>query len=78
MGKLRHIFKLAAVALIGSSGMLTGCGYRAALHASYIPEVTDSTLYPGVKPEYQQLAALMEKDTGIPPSTGYTIGFIPD
>ena len=78
MGKLRHIFKLAAVALIGGSLMLTGCGYRAALHASYIPEVTDSTLYPGVKPEYQQLAALMEKDTGIPPSTGNTIGFIPD
>ncbi|MBR4734561.1 MAG: hypothetical protein IK052_00570 [Bacteroidales bacterium] len=57
---------------------LTACGYRAALHASYIPEVTDSTLYEGVKPEYQQLAALMEKDTGIPPSTGNTVGFIPD
>ena len=61
MGKLSHIFKLAAVALIGGSLMLTGCGYRAALHASYIPEVTDSTLYPGVKPEYQQLAALLER-----------------
>ena len=48
MGKLSHIIKLAAVALIGGSLMLTGCGYRAALHASYIPEVTDSTLYPGV------------------------------
>ena len=78
MGKLSHIFKLAAVALIGGSLMLTGCGYRAALHASYIPEVTDSTQYAGIKPEYQQLAALMEKDTGIPPSTGNTIGFILD
>ena len=73
MGKLRNILTVVAAAVI-----LTGCGYRAALHASYIPEVTDSTLYPGVRPEYQQLAALMEKDTGIPPSTGNTIGFIPD
>ena len=31
MGKLSHIFKLTAVALIGGSLMLTGCGYRAAL-----------------------------------------------
>ncbi|MBR5403214.1 MAG: hypothetical protein IK113_03200, partial [Bacteroidales bacterium] len=79
MVNIRHILTLvtAAGALLGS-GLLTGCGYRAALHASYIPEVTDSTMYPGVKPEYQQLAALMEKDTGIPPSTGNTIGFIPD
>ena len=58
MGNIRHILTLvtAAGALLGS-GLLTGCGYRAALHASYIPEVTDSTLYPGVKPENQQLAA---------------------
>lgn len=66
------------VAVMAAGIALTACGYRAALHASYIPEVTDSTLYEGVKPEYQQLAALMEKDTGIPPSTGNTVGFIPD
>ena len=73
MKALRHI-----LAVVAAAGFFTGCGYRGALHASYIPEVTDSTLYPGVKPEYQQLAALMEKDTGIPPSTGNTVGFIPD
>lgn len=63
---------------LASLTLLTGCGYRAPLHLSYIPEVTDSTLYEGVKPQYQQLAALMEKDTGIPPTTGNTVGFIPD
>ena len=56
MKALRHI-----LAVVAAAGFFTGCGYRGALHASYIPEVTDSTLYPGVKPEYQQLAALMEK-----------------
>ena len=55
---------------------VTACGYRGALHASYIPEVT--TPYEGVAPEYQELAALLEKDTGIPPSTGNTVSFIPE
>ena len=73
MIKLRRL-----LIILTAATALTGCGYRAALHASYIPEVTDSTMYPGVRKEYQQLAALMEKDTGIPPSTGNTIGFIPD
>lgn len=71
MVKIWHIITIMAAAAV-----VSGCGYRGALHASYIPEVT--TPYEGVKPEYQQLAALMEKDTGIPPSTGNTVGFIPD
>lgn len=70
---MRRAAGAAAVAL-----SVTACGYRGALHASYIPEVTDSTSYPGVRPEYKQLAALMEKDTGIPTSTGNTLAFIPD
>jgi cardiolipin synthase len=70
---VKHILVLTTAACV-----ISACGYRAALHQSYIPEVTDSTMYPGVRPEYQQLAALMEKDTGIPPSTGNTVGFIPD
>ena len=57
---------------------VTSCGYRAALHASYIPEVTDSTHYAGVRPEYQQLAALMEKDTGMAPTQGNTLQLVPD
>lgn len=57
---------------------LAGCGYRAPLYKSYIPEVADSTAYPGVAPEYQQLAALMEKDTGFAPREGNTVTMFPD
>jgi len=28
---------------------LTGCGYRAPMHPSYLPVVTDSTLYAGIR-----------------------------
>lgn len=55
---------------------LTGCGYRAPLHKSYIPVVTDTTLYSGVRAEYQQLAALMEKDTGMKPVEGNTVTMV--
>ena len=57
---------------------LAGCGYRAPLHPSYIPEVTDSILYGGVRPGYQQLAALMEKDTRLKPREGNTVTLIAD
>jgi cardiolipin synthase len=57
---------------------LAGCGYRAPLHPSYIPQVTDSTHYGGVRPEYQQLAALMEKDTRLKPREGNTVTMIAD
>lgn len=50
--------------------LLAGCGYRAPMHQSYLPVVTDSTLYAGIRPDYQQLAALMEKDTGMKPVEG--------
>jgi len=55
---------------------LVGCGYRAPLHKSYIPVVTDSTLYGGIRAEYQQLAALMEKDTGMKPAEGNTVSLV--
>ena len=55
---------------------LAGCGYRAPLHKSYIPVVTDSTLYAGVRPDYRQLAALMEKDTGMEPVEGNTVTLV--
>ena len=55
---------------------LAGCGYRAPLHQSYIPVVTDSTLYSGVRADYQQLAALMEKDTGMKPIEGNTVSLV--
>ena len=43
--------------------MLQGCGYRALLYRSYIPEEPDTVVYAGVRTGYQQLALLMEKDT---------------
>ena len=55
---------------------LAGCGYRAPLHKSYIPVVTDSTLYSGVRADFQQLAALMEKDTGMKPIEGNTVSLV--
>lgn len=68
----RRAFFLAGILL------LTGCGYRAPLFQSYIPVVQDTTEYPGVRPEYQQLAALMEKDTGLSPVEGNTVTLFPD
>lgn len=67
------LFLLAAVVVLPS-----GCGYRAPLHASYIPEVADTTRYACVGADYQQLAALMEKDTGLEPTTGNTVSLLPD
>ena len=57
---------------------LTACGYRAPLYKSYIPEVVDTTAYPGVAPAYQELAALMEKDTGFVPQEGNTVTLFPE
>ena len=57
---------------------LTACGYRAPMYKSYIPEVVDSTAYPGVAPAYQELAALMEKDTGFVPQEGNTVTLFPE
>lgn len=57
---------------------LAGCGYRAPLYKSYIPVVEDTTAYPGVAPAYQELAALMEKDTGYSPKEGNTVTLFPD
>ena len=58
--------------------LLAGCGYRAPMHASYVPEVRDSSRYAGVRPAYQELAALMEKDVDMLPIQGNTVTFIAD
>ena len=58
--------------------LLTGCGYRAPLYQSYIPQVRDTTEYPGVRPGFQELAALIEKDTGLSPTPGNTVTLFPD
>ena len=58
--------------------LVTGCGYRAPFHASYIPEISDSTRYAGVRTDYQPLAALVAKDTGMEPITGNTVGLVND
>ncbi len=64
--------------LLAGSLLLTGCGYRAPLYQSYIPEVRDTTEYPGVRPAYQELAALLEKDTELEPTEGNTVTLLPD
>ena len=58
--------------------ILAGCGYRAPMHASYVPEVRDSSRYSGVRPAYQELAALMEKDVDMLPTQGNTVTLIAD
>ena len=58
--------------------LVTGCGYRAPFHASYIPEMSESTRYAGVRTDYQPLAALVAKDTGMEPITGNTVGLVND
>ena len=57
--------------------LLTACGYRAPLYPSYIPQV-DSAQSEGIQPGYQELAALMEKDTELKPSQGNTVTLIAD
>ena len=57
--------------------MLQGCGYRALLYRSYIPEEPDTVVYAGVRTGYQQLALLMEKDTGLEPTVGNTLSLLP-
>lgn len=66
------------ITLLAGSLLLTGCGYRAPLYQSYIPEVKDTSAYPGVRPDYKELAALMEKDTGFAPREGNTVTLFPE
>lgn len=58
--------------------LLAGCGHRTPLRPSDIPEVKDTTEYSGVRPAYKQLAALLEKDTGLKPTTGNSVILLPD
>lgn len=71
---------LSLLKLIPLAGvlLLSGCGYRAPMHASYVPEVQDSSRYAGVRPAYQELAALMEKDVDMLPTQGNTVTLIAD
>lgn len=68
----RLLFGLAAGLL------LAGCGYRVPLSLSYIPAVTDTAAYDGVRKEYRELAALIDKDTGLKPTAGNTVTLLPD
>lgn len=73
------VFRIVgAAALMTTALLLQGCGYRAPLHASDIPEVQEDAYYDGVRGDYQQLAALLAKDTGMVPTTGNTVGLITD
>lgn len=64
--------------LLAAFLLFTGCGYRAPLHPSYIPEITGGAALPGTHADYRQLAALMEKDTGMKPTDGNTVTILPD
>jgi cardiolipin synthase len=74
----RLIQKPSGMVLILGCTLLSGCGYRAPMHASYIPEVKDTALYAGIRPEYLELAALMEKDVDMRPTSGNTVTLIAD
>lgn len=80
MGILQRMksFRSMAVAGLLAALLVQACGYRAPLHASDIPEVSEESFYPGVRNDYQELAALLAKDTGMEPSTGNTVGLITD
>ncbi len=71
-------FRIMGAAALLAALLLQGCGYRAPLHASDIPEVGEESYYDGVRSDYQQLAALVAKDTGMEPETGNTLGLIYD
>lgn len=58
--------------------LLSGCGYRAPLLKSYIPDITDSSRFAGIRGDYMELAALLSKDTGLDPTGGNTLGLLPD
>lgn len=64
--------------LLSALLLLAGCGYRAPLHPSYIPETPDGAAWTGVHADYRQLAALMTKDTGLEPTEGNTVTLCPD
>ena len=66
------------ITLLAGSLFLAGCGYRAPLYQSYIPEVKDTTVYPGVRPAYKELAALLEKDTQMGPTQGNSVTLLPE
>lgn len=74
---MRSPFRFIVTGLLAAL-VLTGCGYRAPLHASYIPEEIDTARFAPVRRDFRQLAALMTKDTGMEPVTGNTLGLIPD
>ena len=75
---MRALQIVGVAALTATAVLFQGCGYRAPLHVSDIPEVTEESYYDGVRSDYQELAALMTKDTGMEPITGNTVGLITD
>ena len=71
-------FRIMGAACLLAALLAQACGYRAPLHASDIPAVSEDAYCDGVRSDYQELAALMTKDTGMEPTTGNTVGLIID
>lgn len=56
--------------------LVTGCGYRAPMYKTVI--TTDPSQYVSVREAYRELAALMDTDTGMPPTDSNTLNLLPD
>ncbi len=56
--------------------LLTGCGYRAPLQKTVIPEAEDPA-FGIIRPAYRELAATVAARTGLPPTAGNQVHLIP-
>lgn len=56
--------------------LVTGCGYRAPMYKTAI--TTDPSQYVSVREAYRELAALIDSDTGMPPTDSNTLNLLYD
>ena len=63
--------------MVSAALFLTGCGYRAPLHKTVIPEADDPA-FGIIRSRYRDLAATVAYSTGLRPTQGNCVGVIPD
>ena len=66
----------AYLCVLSAALLLTGCGYRAPLHKTVIPEAEDPA-FGIIRPAYRELAATVAESTGLPPTEGNRVSIIP-
>lgn len=66
-----------ALCMLSAALCLTGCGYRAPLHKTVIPEAEDPA-FGMIRPAYRELAATVAASTGLQPTQGNSVGVIPE